>query len=76
MRIVILVQFHFQDIWADSINAYKLVEGSAGIDEGTDLSAYFTTDINGVTRPVGAGWNLGAVEDILVILSKLRILCS
>ena len=28
------------NIWADSINAYKLFEGSAGIDEGTDLSAF------------------------------------
>ena len=32
------------------------------IDAGADLSAYFTTDITGYTRPYGAAWDIGAYE--------------
>ena len=57
----------FANIWADSINAYKLRTGSSGVDGGTDLSSIFTTDINGITRPVGASWDIGAIEGTDII---------
>jgi hypothetical protein len=42
---------------------YHLPLGSALIDVGTDLSATFTTDIDGQTRPTGANtWDIGADE--------------
>jgi hypothetical protein len=47
-----------------SIADYKLVSGSAGIDAGTDLSKYFTTDIIGTTRPQGSAFDRGALENI------------
>ena len=34
----------------------------AAVDTGFDGSALFTTDINGVTRPQGAAWDIGAYE--------------
>lgn len=40
-----------------------LVSGSALINVGTDLSATFTIDINGATRPTGAStWDVGPDE--------------
>jgi hypothetical protein len=31
-------------------------------DAGVSLSSYFTTDKDGVTRPQGSAWNIGAYE--------------
>ncbi|MEJ5309849.1 MAG: right-handed parallel beta-helix repeat-containing protein [Anaerolineae bacterium] len=42
--------------------AYKPTVGSPAIDAGVNLSAYFTTDNAGHTRPQGAGWDIGAYE--------------
>lgn len=39
-----------------------LLAGSSAIDSATDLTALFTTSFNGVTRPRGAAWDLGAYE--------------
>lgn len=43
---------------------FALVSGDTdAINAGTDLSATFTTDITGTTRPTGAGtWDIGAFE--------------
>ena len=44
---------------AASSGNFSLVSGSPLIGEGTDLSAYFTTDIAGTTRST---WDIGAFE--------------
>lgn len=41
---------------------FNLSLGSPVIDQGKDLSAYFKTDINGLARPQGKTWDVGAVE--------------
>lgn len=42
---------------------FHLVAGSGLINQGTDLSATFTDDIDGTTRPTGAGtWDIGVDE--------------
>ena len=41
---------------------YSLASGSVLIDQGVDLSADFTTDIAGTTRPQGAAFDIGAFE--------------
>lgn len=41
-------------------NDYHLAKGSAGIDQGVDLSSYFTTDKDGNTR--SGAWDVGAYE--------------
>lgn len=47
-------------IWTDAANGnFSLVSGSPLYDAGTDLSAYFTTDIAGTTR---SSWDIGAFE--------------
>ena len=45
--------------WGTNITDYKL---TSNINNGTDLSAYFTTDILGTIRPKGAAWVRGAFE--------------
>lgn len=40
------------------------IKGSILVDSGKDLSKYFKTDKDGVIRPVGAGWDIGAYESL------------
>jgi len=35
---------------------------TAAKDNGLDLSSYYTTDHNGVSRPIGSAWDIGAYE--------------
>lgn len=45
-----------------------LKAGADAIDVGTDLSAIFTTDIDGTTRPTGANtWDIGADEYVSAV---------
>ncbi|MFA5248636.1 MAG: choice-of-anchor Q domain-containing protein, partial [Patescibacteria group bacterium] len=41
---------------------FELQAGSAAINAGIDLSAYFTDDFSGVSRPQGSAWDIGAYE--------------
>ncbi len=41
---------------------YHLQSNSPAINNGTDLSAFFTTDFNGISRPQGSAWDIGAYE--------------
>ncbi|MFN2270192.1 MAG: right-handed parallel beta-helix repeat-containing protein [Anaerolineae bacterium] len=41
---------------------FHLQDDSPCIDVGVDLSAHHTTDKDGVPRPQGAGWDIGAYE--------------
>jgi len=41
---------------------FSLQAGSVLIDNGVDLSAYFTTDYAGTSRPQGIAWDIGAYE--------------
>ncbi len=34
----------------------------SGTDTGADLSAFFTIDIRGISRPQGGAWDKGATE--------------
>ncbi len=46
-----------------SANDYHLTgSDSVARDAGLDLSAYFTSDKDGVIRPQGSGWDIGAYE--------------
>ncbi len=55
-------QFSLIDEASYKATDYMLVGGSSGIDEGTDLSAYFDDDFAGTKRPVGTRWDVGAFE--------------
>lgn len=39
-----------------------LSSDTSALDKGTSLASYFTTDKNGVARPQGASWDVGAYE--------------
>jgi hypothetical protein len=58
----------FANIWGTNTTDYMLSSGSAGIDAGTNLSTYFTTDILGTTRPQGAAYDMGAFEYVPPVL--------
>jgi hypothetical protein len=53
---------NFANIWGTDASYYKLATGSTDIDGGTDLSAYFTIDIVGTTRPLSTKWDRGALQ--------------
>jgi len=50
---------------------YSLQDTSPAIDVGTDLSGTVSEDLNGNTRPSGAGWDMGAYEYAAVAGSNL-----
>jgi hypothetical protein len=41
---------------------WHLQPNSPAIDAGTSLISYFTTDLDGVPRPQGSAWDMGAYE--------------
>lgn len=44
-------------------NNYHLASNdTVAINQGVNLSAYFTSDIGGISRPQGAAWDIGAYE--------------
>lgn len=49
-----------------------LLSGSPAIGTGVDLSSRFTTDKDGVTRPVGSGWDVGAYEYVSTEVGRLK----
>jgi hypothetical protein len=61
---------NFVNPWGANITDYLLDAGSAGINTGTNLSTYFTTDILGTTRPQGTTWDRGAFENVSSALLK------
>lgn len=46
----------------DDTDEYRLNATSDCIEAGVNLSSYFTTDRDGITRPVGDDWDIGAYE--------------
>ena len=42
------------------------LSGHDAVDTGLDLSATFSIDVGGETRPMDAGWDIGADEAALV----------
>lgn len=53
-------------LWGDPLfgELYSLTENSPALDAGTDLGPNYNMSINGVSRPQGAGWDIGAYEMI------------
>ena len=43
---------------------FSLREGSPAIDAGVDLGSPYDRDMNGVARPQGSGWDMGACETV------------
>lgn len=53
-------------------NNYMLTNQATGlINQGTSLNSYFSIDKNGVFRPQGAAWDIGAYEFILTSVRRL-----
>jgi hypothetical protein len=53
----------FVNKWGTNATDYKLVNGSAGVNTGVDLSNIIpATDILGRNRPQGGIWHKGALE--------------
>ncbi len=53
---------HGVDTWATIVARFKPQAGSPAIDAGFDLGSLVADDINGVVRPVGAAFDIGAYE--------------
>ena len=54
---------NFANKWGTNATDYKLVNGSAGVNTGVDLSNIIPAmDILGTTRPIGAAWDMGAFQ--------------
>jgi hypothetical protein len=53
---------HSSTLTANLNGSFVPQNPSGAIDTGTDLSAFFTTDQIGVSRPQGQGWDIGAFE--------------
>ncbi len=51
----------FTDVTVSPPNL-RIQTGSAAMDVGVDLSATFTTDMDGDPRPYGPAWDIGADE--------------
>jgi hypothetical protein len=49
---------------APASSDYRLQASGTGVDQGTDASAYLSTDYFGTSRPQGAGWDMGFHESI------------
>jgi len=54
-------------------NDFRIQSGSPAINNGTDLSAYFTKDYYGNSRPAGFGFDIGAHECSISAPVNLRI---
>jgi hypothetical protein len=54
--------FDADSVYADPLltETYRLSAGSPAVGAGENLSAYFTTDAAGVTRPASGAWDIGA----------------
>ena len=62
---VVGIQHQYTGAPAFAADGYHLMPGSAAIDRG--VSAKVTTDIDGQSRPLGAGYDLGADEMLLSV---------
>jgi hypothetical protein len=49
---------------SDSALDKKPLAGSRAIDTGVPIPSFVTVDFEGVTRPQGAGWDMGAFENV------------
>jgi len=57
------LEFEFDPEYTDPDNGdYTLGEGSGAVDIGMDASSFTLVDLEGTTRPLDAGWDLGAYE--------------
>ncbi len=53
---------------------FALRNGSVAINQGTNLSSFFTTDITGLPRPATGAWEIGAYEFIASIPPVVTII--
>jgi len=60
--------------FVDAANGnFTLQASSSAINAGTDLSSVFTTDIAGVARPQGSGWDIGAYAGNAVSVNPIIV---
>ena len=51
-------------------NLHLICSGNSVVDAGVDMSAYYTVDKDGITRPQGNGYDMGAYECPGINLAK------